>query len=129
MKRLLFLALLAISACATQQLDKGLRSLIGENIRMAVDRMGYPNGQREIMGDTVYVWSTNRNVAFPVTNTTTSTGMVGNTPYYGTTSTPSFVPMQFACTVQIATTPDGTIKSYQWEGNEGGCSRYARGFR
>lgn len=101
---------------------------MGQNIRAAVAHLGYPDGQRTVMGDTVYVWSTSRNVAFPMTTTSTTTGMVGNTPVYGTTSSTNFVPMAFQCTVQIATNADGTIKSYQWEGNQGGCQRYARGF-
>lgn len=80
----------------------------------------------EIMGDTIYIWSTNRNAILPMNTTTTTTGMVGTTPIYGTTNAMHFVPVAYSCTVQIATTPDGTIKNYQWEGNEGGCRRSAR---
>lgn len=129
MKITVLLLALLTSACATRHLTQGLQGLVGQNIQAAVARLGYPNGQREIMGDTIYVWSINRNVVLPMTNTTTSSGVVGGTPYYGTTSSPGFMPMQLACTVQIATTPDGTIKSFQWEGNEAGCRRYASGFR
>ncbi len=117
-----------LTACATQQLNQGLQNLVGSNIRTAISAMGYPDGEREVMGDKIYTWSTNRNAVMPLITTSTTTGMVGSTPVYGTTSATHFVPVAFACTVQIAVTPDGTIKSFQWEGNEGGCQRYARGF-
>jgi hypothetical protein len=54
--------------------------------------------------------------------------MVGGTPVYGQTNSMNFVPVAAQCTVQIATTPDGTIKSYQWAGNQIGCRRYSSGF-
>jgi hypothetical protein len=128
MKRLIACCAALLTACATAQLDAGLKGLVGENIHEAINRLGYPDGQRTVMGDTVYIWSTNRNVAMPMNTTTTTTGAVGTTPYYGTTTGMTFVPMTFACTVQIATDANGAIKSYQWEGNQGGCRRYARGF-
>jgi hypothetical protein len=120
--------LLLLAACATHQLDEGLKGLMGRNISEAVNRMGYPDGKREMMGDTIYVWSTNHTGVMPLNMPSTTTGNVGGTPYYSTTNTMHMIPIAYACTVQIATTADGTIKSYQWEGNEGGCRRYSRGF-
>lgn len=117
-----------IYGCATQILNDGLQGLVGEDIHEAFARLGYPDGQRTVLGDTIYIWSTNHNVAMPITTTTTTTGAVGTTPYYGTTTGMGFVPMAFMCTVQIATDENGRIKNYQWEGNQGGCQRYARGF-
>jgi hypothetical protein len=122
------LCLLLLAACATQQLNTGLQTLIGHNIREAMSHLGYPDGQREIMGDTIYIWSTNRSGVLPMNMPATTTGTVGGVPYSGTTTSMAFVPIAIRCTVQIAVAPDGTIKSYQWEGNEAGCKRYARGF-
>ncbi len=128
MKVARFVVVALLCGCATQQLNTGLQTLVGQNIQTAISHLGYPDGQRIVMGDTIYVWSTNRNVVMPLNTTSTTTGAVGGTPYYGTTSSMQMVPMAFQCTVQIATTSDGTIKSFQWEGNQGGCQRYARGF-
>ena len=124
----IFAAAALLSGCATAQLDKGLNGLVGHNIKEAVAHLGYPDGQREVMGDTLYIWSTNRSGLMPFNRTTTTTGAVGGTPFYGTTNSMALMPVAFNCTVQIATTADGTIKTYQWEGNQPGCKRYARGF-
>lgn len=119
---------LALSGCATQQLDRGLQGLLGHNIQEVVAIWGYPDAQREVMGDTVYIWSTNQNVSMPLMTSSTTTGHIGGTPVYGTTSQLQFVPMAFACTVQLAVNPDRMIKNYQWEGNQGGCRRYSSRF-
>jgi hypothetical protein len=129
MKIAVFALVVLLSGCATQQLNTGLQELMGHNIRVAIDHLGYPDGQRTVMGHTVYVWSTSGSMMLPMTTTSTTTGMVGSTPVYGTTNQTNFMPMGFSCTVQIATDSDGTMKSYQWAGNQPGCRRYARGFR
>jgi hypothetical protein len=61
-----------------------------------------------------------------MTTTSTTTGAVGNVPVYGTTTNTNFVPANFNCAIQLATNADGTIKSYQWSGNMGGCAPYSR---
>jgi hypothetical protein len=115
-----------IAGCATQQLDRDLKGLLGQPIQSAVDRLGYPDGEREIMGDKIYVWSTNHNAVMLVPTTTTTTGAVGSTPYTGTTTSMHMMPVAYQCVVQLAVNPDGTIKRYQWQGNQGGCAQYAR---
>jgi hypothetical protein len=128
-----------VAGCAGQQLNHGLRGLIGLNIHYAVDILGSPDGQRETMGDTVYTWSTSRSVL--VLDTTSATGMIGNTPVYGSisgsggpvngTTTPTStipMPMTFQCTIQITTDKSGAIKSYHLEGNQEACQSYARRF-
>jgi hypothetical protein len=39
------------------------------------------------------------------------------------------MPAQLDCTIQLAVGPDHTIKSWQWNGNMGGCQRYAAALR
>lgn len=130
MKKTIITALFALflAGCATAQLQKGLAGLLGQNIREATARLGYPDGQRQIMGDTIYIWSTTREAVMPYLNTTRTVGMVGNTPVYGTTSSLAFVPFQAACTIQLGAASDGMIKSYQWSGNQAGCEGYASAF-
>ena len=117
-----------ISGCVTAQLNNGLQKLLGHPIQEVIDHMGYPDGEREIMGDKIYVWSTNHQAFMPMMNTATTTGSVGGTPYYGTTNSMAMVPVAAQCTVQIATDSGGLIKRYQFFGNQIGCARYARGF-
>lgn len=117
-----------LTGCATAQLNKGLSSLLGQNIQAAIDHMEYPDGEREVLGDKVYVWSTNHQAFLPVVNTSTTTGSIGGTPMYATTNSMGMEAVAAVCTVQIATTPDGRIKRFQWYGNQIGCRRYAGGF-
>lgn len=125
-KALLAVAILCgLSGCVAQNLNKGLSALIGQNIRVAVAQLGYPDSQRTMMGDTIYVWNSSHNVSLPIVNTSTTTGMVGGVPVYGTTTSMGEMNGTFECTVQLATDADGTIKNYKWSGNMGGCQQYA----
>lgn len=124
--RYAFLVLISIlAACATTRLNDGLQKLMGQNIRDAVDLLGYPDGQREMMGDKIYIWSSSHDAALPLMTTSNTRGMVGNTPVYGTTTNTNWVPINFNCTVQLGTDAHGTIKNFQWSGNQDGCRAYA----
>lgn len=131
MKRIaaLFLALLGLSGCVSQNMNNGLQSLVGQDIHAAVARLGYPSAQREMLGDTIYVWGTSQSGVLPMTETNFTTGNVGMTPFSGSTTSTTFVPVNYNCTIQLATDKDGTIKSWQWSGNMGGCMRYANALK
>lgn len=128
MKIAVFASCLLFCGCTTQKMNDGLENFMSRRIQWAVDTLGYPDGQRQFMGDTIYIWTTNRQALLPFTNTTTTTGMVGNTPVYGSTYSTQMMPVNATCTIQLAVGPDGYIKHYQWEGNAMGCSRYSRRF-
>lgn len=101
-------AVLPLSGCLTA-MNTGTKKLLGHNIEYAINRLGYPSGQREIAGDTVYVWSRNAGgmaAAFPVGNA--SFAFAGR--YY--------------CVIQLGTDTQGTIIRVQWEGNVGGCAAW-----
>ena len=127
-KLLRFLPLCIFAGCATQQLDTGLKGLIGHPVNEAVARLGYPDNQREILGDRLYVWSTSHTALMPHMNTSTTTGSVGGMPVYGQTTGMTMAPVNAYCLIQLAVTDTGIIKSYQWQGNPIGCQMYARGF-
>jgi hypothetical protein len=107
-------AALVLAGCATDRLQAELQTYVSTDIRDFIARMGYPDSTHDVLGDTVYVWTTNRAGAIPVT-----------TANNGTT----FVPISRRCTVQVITDGAGTIKLFTWEGNESGCKRYARRLR
>jgi len=122
---LLAVAGVALSGCVFQRMDTGLRNLVGQDIHAAVNAIGYPNGQRQILGDTIYVWSTRSDATFIMPTTSTTAGMVGNVPIYGTTTSYQAVSGTYACTIEIAVDASNRIKRYEWKGNVGGCSSYA----
>ncbi len=128
MKKLIGMTILLLCGCVESRMNNGLHTLVGHDIHDAMRIFGYPTGQRTVMGDTVYVWSSNGQMMMPMTTTSNAYGSVGNTPYYGTSNSTSFQPMATMCTVQLAVDTNGIIKSSQWEGNMAGCNRYARAF-
>jgi hypothetical protein len=131
MKRVLLVvgAALGLSGCVTTQMNKGLEFMVGQKIDAAVARLGYPDAQRTMLGDTIYIWNTSHNVNLPMTTTSMTTGYAGSTPVYGSTISTQYVRANFNCTIQLGTTTDGVIKSWQWQGNMGGCATYARMLR
>jgi hypothetical protein len=118
-----------LGGCVGQRMNDGLGDLVGQNHKVAVARLGYPDGQRTILGDTIYVWSASHNTVMPMTSTNFATGMVGRVPFSGATTNTDFVPVNLNCAIQLAVDQNGTIKSYQWSGNVGGCSPYANALR
>lgn len=126
MKKITCVAAVLLAGCVMSRLNTGLQGLLGADIHEAAARMGYPNSEREMLGDKIYVWSTDSSAVIPLPMTTTTTGYVGTTPVGMTTNSMGFMPAHFHCTVQLAVTPEGKIKSYQYYGNPGGCGPYAR---
>jgi hypothetical protein len=120
---------LGLSGCVTSRMNDGLSDLVGLDVDAAVAVLGYPDGQREMMGDTLYIWSSNHNVVLPMATTTTTTGNFGGVPYYGSTTGMGYMPANLNCTIQLAVGPNKVIKSWQWNGNMGGCQPYARSLR
>jgi hypothetical protein len=112
MRQLTFLAMvsLGLAGCATQQLDAGLKKVIGMPLDVLVARWGYPTSEREILSKTLYTWSNNGGVvAVPV---------YGGGAYAATLN----------CTVEVTVDANKIITGYQWNGNNGGCAPYARKF-
>lgn len=128
MKRTALLVIIAIdlTGCVEQHMNEGLRALVGQDIQMAVNRLGYPDGKREILGKTIYVWSASHSAVLPMASTSTTYGQIGGVPVYGTSTNMNFVPANFNCTIQLAVGSNNTIETWQWSGNMGGCQPYAR---
>jgi hypothetical protein len=103
---MLGLAFLLIG-CAAQPIKKALDLTIGQDIRVVVAKLGYPNEIRKKSGGLIYVWGARSVFTFlmPAEGTTT-----GNP----------------ACTVEITVGADNRIKSYQFSGDQGGCEPYVR---
>jgi hypothetical protein len=71
MKRVMLLAVL-VSGCATvstRPFSEGMNSLIGQPVEVAFDRLGYPQRQEVMAGNTVYYWTENSDCQFNVVAT------------------------------------------------------------
>ena len=127
MNRLLcvILCVILLNGCVSQNMTKGLNNLVGKHIRAAVERLGYPDAKREMLGDTIYLWGKSQNTVVPMSSVSTTTGSIGSYPMYGTTTSTNYVPVNYNCTIQIIVDSNEIIKSWSWSGNMGGCSSYA----
>jgi hypothetical protein len=120
-----FAALALLAGCATfGQLEAGLNSLVGRTEKEAFNALGYPNSKQEFGGDTVYVWGRSNSGTIFIPQTATTTGYVGNRPVYGSTTYNQPMTVNHNCTVKVITGSSGTIKSWDYEGNLGGCRPY-----
>jgi hypothetical protein len=62
MRVMLVVAAVFVAGCAAhfhKNMDKDMKALVGNNVSVAVDRLGYPSNKLTITGSTVYVWNEN----------------------------------------------------------------------
>ena len=81
----------------------------------------------------MYEWDNSYSATIPLYSTSTSntTGNVGGTPFYGTTtnSNVNYVPAHFHCRIKLQVDSDNIIRRWEYFGNEGGCRYYANGVK
>jgi hypothetical protein len=88
---------LLVGACAgVDQLGDRAGALRGHSIKDAIARYGYPTDQKQIAGDTAYIWKTD-------------TGGYGMVP----------------CTLRFITGPDDVIKAADVIGSDKACGYWA----
>lgn len=127
MKRLLILAGgLLLAGCAGDTMRDSWPKLKGQPISEAVRRFGYPQSEQSILGDKVYTWTSIQGqvVTTPVASTTIGpAGGAYTTIGYGAAG------VDLRCEVKIATDQAGTIKTLQYDGNNGACMQFADAMR
>lgn len=130
MRIIIFALTLTLGACTTlKDMDVGLNSLIGQPIQAAFARLGYPNQETAIAGRKVFLWSRNFSAPGPVSTTSTTTGMVGNTPYTSRTTNLGWEDAQYSCVIRVFTDKNNAVQSWDYDGNIGGCEGYAKRFK
>ena len=116
---------LSLGGCVSQNMDAGLLGLVGQDIHVAIARLGYPNSQRTVAGDTVYTWSVNQTDTLPMTTGNSAFVTIGGAPASGLTTSTTYLPVNYNCTIDLGASANGVVKNYHWTGNIGGCSHYA----
>lgn len=123
------LSIIALSGCATQKVEEGVRFLHGQKLKTAISYLGYPNSKLEVEGTTIYEWgynntfSTMQAVSQPFSGNVYSAG--GYAGYSG--STTSYVPqtVRHHCAIRLMTDKKSIIVGSAWKGNPAGCRDYA----
>ncbi|WP_400083012.1 hypothetical protein [Yoonia sp. R78084] len=126
------------AACTTfEDIDGGLDAFQGRSINDLISVIGFPEGERTVAGRKLVVWSSSQNVTTVTPVTTYSSGTAnafGNSGYgfgsYSGTST-TYVPqtVNYNCTIMVEIDQNNRILGHNFEGNIGGCERYAAALR
>lgn len=124
--KILTITLIAIlPSCVMSNIDEGLTALTGKPISTAVQVLGYPDQERRFQNDKIYIWSTSFQGTYTTPETATTTGYIGGTPVYGTTTYNTTQTANYSCLIKIITGTNGLIKNWEYNGNPGGCGSYA----
>lgn len=86
----------SVSGCASSAIEAGTSRLVGQPLSAAIAKLGLPTDERVIAGQKVHIWASSRLVE-------------------GTTS---------ACQIRAIMQGD-LIGSFDYDGNNGACMRYA----
>lgn len=131
-------SLLLVASCTTfEDIDDGLSQFRGQPIDKLIDVLGFPDGEHSVSGLKLVVWSSSQNVTTSTPVTTYNSGNVnayGNGGYaygnYSGTST-TYVPttVNYNCTLKVQVDQKNTILAHDFEGNIGGCEKYAAALR
>ena len=127
--RLVFLALLALAACADgPPAEHGLGRLAGRPVASTYTLIGTPTRQVASGTDTVYTWDTRANGKSYVPNPTMASGFVSGLPagMEGSANTGSSLGHEQTCEVHITANGDGKIKTWEFVGPEIACQPVAR---
>lgn len=131
---LLFLAFILTSCSTFQDISDGLDRFSGKHVDSLIDVIGYPTYQQKVGSHDLYIWDSSQVVTFSMPKTTYHSGSVsgygGGYGTYGGTST-TYVPQtyNYNCKITIEVDNQDRIIDWNFEGNIGGCERYAKAFR
>ena len=134
MKKLLIVISIFLSSCTTfKDIENGLASYNGMGIQSLISHIGYPSAERNIAGRKLYVWDSRQTVTYSMPSTSTSSGTVytnRGSGYYSGSST-IWIPQtaNYFCTITVEVNSSEQIIASQFQGNIGGCERYAKAFR
>ncbi len=126
MKKILTLILaITLSGCGVDRLAERIDTYKGQNISTVVNKLGFPDAEKTIMGKKVYIWGHHNTVSVTVPTTNYNTGYVGTQPYSYSTTTYQQNTFHIVCTLEVIVGQGNIIESWKIDGNSDGCNRYA----
>lgn len=129
---------LAGTACTTfEDIDGGLAQFRGQPVDSLISVLGFPDGEQTVADRRLVFWNTNQNVTTTTPVTSYNYGSVnayGSGGYgYGNynSTTTTYVPttVNYNCTLKVEIDQQNRILDHDFEGNVGGCERYASALR
>jgi len=118
-------ALLALSGCAQQQIDKGLSAHVGQPVSTLIAKLNYPDRQATVAGRRAFIWGYDRPSEASVFTADSPAGRIGR-PATLASNTLAMAPVDHACQIRVIVDESYRVLSWDSQGNEGGCAPYAR---
>lgn len=121
------LGLTALAGCATpEQITAGVTTLEGKSYKDAFERLGYPDAEEKVAGNTVYIWQNRNSGTYTVPTTQTATSYAGQQTIYTTVYGSREESFDHHCILRVAVDKSGTVINTRLKGNIGGCQHYAK---
>lgn len=113
--------------CQTfENIDAGLADLKGKPYQSAFKVLGFPDGEKSIAGYKVYVWGSRNSGSYSVPTFNSSTAYVNGSPIYVQSQGTRTETYDYYCTIEVIVNTAGVIENAKYDGNIGGCERYAQ---
>ena len=116
---------LLLTGCAAKIIEEKMQTMIGQPASQVFEKLGIPDAEDVVAGRKFYVWETedSGSILLPQQNTGFVYTGYGTSTYTYTT----YVPMVYshACKFRVFVDTRDLITTYDFEGDEGGCSTFA----
>ena len=116
---------LILAGCASVTIEEKMQPMLGQPASQVFEKLGIPDAEDVVAGRKFYVWKTedSGSILLPQLNTGSVYTGYGTSTYTYT----SYVPIVYshACKFRVFVDAKDLITTYDFEGNEGGCSTFA----
>lgn len=119
-----FLAIVAaglLVGCAGRIIEKNMNDLVGQPASAVFARLGHPDAEAVVAGRKTYTWSTRRSGLDSVCRPAVYSGRKTVVP-----GSFDLVPYTSECRIRVLVDSRDVVQSWDHDGNEGGCERYAK---
>ncbi|UVK49123.1 hypothetical protein BPNPMPFG_006833 (plasmid) [Mesorhizobium sp. AR07] len=123
-------ALSILYGCHTMEnMDAGLTSLRGQPYQEAFRVLSFPDAESMIAHKRVFTWVTRDAGSYTVPTFNSGTAYVNGEPIYVETQGTATEIYDDHCKIDVIVGSSDMIEDIKYDGNIGGCERYARRFR
>lgn len=116
---------LLLAGCAAGIIEEKMQPMIGQPASHVFEKLGIPDAEDVVAGRRFYVWETedSGSILLPQQNTGSVYTAHGTSTYTYMT----YVPMVYShtCRFRVFVDANDLITTYDFDGNEGGCSTFA----
>lgn len=121
------IALSILAGCQTfEHIDAGLSSLRGQPYQAAFNVLGFPDAESTIADKRVFTWGSRNVGSYTVPTFNSSTAYVNGKPIRIQTQGTATQTYDYHCRIDVIVGSSGMIEYTKYDGNIGGCERYAR---